>query len=94
MVPTCDCWVVSIVAVWRSDHLPVGVSWQRNSKASATATIRTPGTMNATRHAVCGVRPSLIRLSYTAGMTKYVMPPPALPRPAVRELAVPMMFLS
>ena len=29
-----------------------------------------------------------------AGMRKYVMPPPALPKPAVREFAVPTTFLS
>jgi len=29
-----------------------------------------------------------------AGMTKYVIPPPALPQPAVRALDVPTTFLS
>ena len=56
--------------------------------------IDSPGTTNATRQALEVERPFETSELYTAGMTKYVTPPPALPNPPVRALAVPTTFLS
>lgn len=53
------------------DHLPVGVSSQKKSIPSATAVMTIKGTIYATRHALCGVRPALYtNESKIAGITK------------------------
>ena len=63
--------------------------------AVAVAVITMKGTTKATRQATCAERCCCeTRESKMAGMRKYVMPPPALPKPPVSELAVPTMFLS
>ena len=85
------CWA----ARWRSLHFPVGVSGQTNSNVMAVATMIRNGTMKATRHALWGVKPDWwTSESKIAGIRKYVTPPPALPKPAVKELPVPTTFLS
>ena len=85
------CWA----ARWRSLHFPVGVSGQTNNNVMAVATMIMNGTMKATRHALWGVRPDWwTSESKIAGIRKYVTPPPALPKPAVKELLVPTTFLS
>ena len=85
------CWA----ARWRSLHFPVGVSGHTKSIVTATETMMMNGTMKATRHALWGVScwcPT--SESKIAGIKKYVTPPPALPKPAVKALPVPTMFLS
>lgn len=85
------CWA----ARWRSLHFPVGVSGQTNNNVMAVATMMMNGTMKATRQALWGARPDWwTSESKMAGIRKYVTPPPALPKPAVRELLVPTTFLS
>jgi len=74
--------------------LPTGVSWQSRRRQVATETIIIPGTTKATLQATWGVRPLLTRESKIEGIRKYVTPPPALPKPAVKAFAVPTIFLS
>src|SRR5271170_8049799 len=82
-------------ARWRSDHWPVGVSGQRRSRPRPTAVMQIPGTTKDTRQATWADRCWWVtRESKMAGMRKYVMPPPELPKPAVKALAAPTTFLS
>ena len=96
MSPVIPCWARCCWAArWRSLHFPVGVSGQTNNIVMETATMTMNGTMKATRHATWGVRClSCTSESKIAGIKKYVTPPPALPKPAVKELPVPTIFLS
>jgi hypothetical protein len=61
----------SLAKRWRSDHLPVGVSLQRNSIPNATETMMMNGITYATRQALWAGSPWLMtRESKMAGMTK------------------------
>lgn len=62
---------------------------------NATAVMMMKGITYATRHATCGVRCWYrTRELKTAGITKYVIPPPELPSPPERALALPTISLS
>ena len=99
-VPTLARWTtswrlrLSSAAACLSFHLPVGVSSHSPTRQAATNTIKTPGTTKATRHALWLGSPSPTSPLYTAGMTKYVIPPPRFPSPPASAFAVPTTFLS
>jgi hypothetical protein len=76
-------------------HLPTGVSSHSSSRQTPQQIRHASGTTKVMRHASRGEWPQRwTSESYTAGMMKYVMPPPALPQPPESALAVPTTFLS